>query len=177
MPFCLTLLIQHHPPIWTQVPRRFPRTSICLMKNLINQEALIYSLELIYSTNCFNSNHRWKQTRTSWPQKEANRNSFYHMDLTSEDNLNSNKTTLFHLRKTPGSQFATYEELCTLVAEIEACLNSRPLCASSDDPFNRTYLSPGHFLIGDPLTQLPATDFTDVKCNRISRWQTYQQQL
>ena len=35
-------------------------------------------------------------------------------------------------------------------------------------------LSPGHFLIGEPLTQLPAADFTDVKCNRLSRWQTYQ---
>jgi len=38
-------------------------------------------------------------------------------------------------------------------------------------------LSPGHFLIGEPLTQLPAADFTNVKCNRPSRWQTYQQQL
>jgi len=34
-----------------------------------------------------------------------------------------------------------------------------------------------HFLIGEPLTQLPAAEFTDVKCNRLSRWQTYQQQL
>jgi hypothetical protein len=56
-------------------------------------------------------------------------------------------------------------------------LNSRPLCAISDDPFNPTYLSPGHFLIGEPLTQLPAADLTDVKCNRLSRWQTYQQQF
>jgi len=83
----------------------------------------------------------------------------------------------YHLRRTLGSQFATYEELCTLLAEIDACLNSRLLCALSDDPFNPTYLSPGHFLIGEPLTQLPAVDFTDVKCNRLSRRQTYQQQL
>ena len=47
----------------------------------------------------------------------------------------------------------------------------------SDDPFNPTYLSPGHFLIVEPLTQLPAADFTYVKCYRLSRWQTYQQQL
>jgi len=50
------------------------------------------------------------------------------------------------------------------------------LCALSDDPFNPTYLSPGHFLIGEPLTQLPAADFTEVKCYRLSTWQTYQQQ-
>ena len=47
----------------------------------------------------------------------------------------------------------------------------------SDDPFNPTYLSPRHFLIGEPLTQLPATDYNDVKCIRLSRWQTYQQLL
>ena len=47
----------------------------------------------------------------------------------------------------------------------------------SDDPFNPTYLSPGHFVIGEPLNQLPAADFTDVKFNRLSRWQTYQHQL
>ena len=44
-------------------------------------------------------------------------------------------------------------------------------------PFNPTFLSPGHFLIDESLTQLPAADFTDFKCYRLSRWQTYQQQL
>jgi len=83
----------------------------------------------------------------------------------------------YHLRRTLGSQVANSEELCTLLAEIEGFLNSRPLCALSDDPFNPTYLSPGHFLIGEPLTQLPAAGFTDEKCNRLSRWQTNQQQL
>jgi hypothetical protein len=83
----------------------------------------------------------------------------------------------YHLRRTLGSHSATYEELCTLLAEMEACLNSRPLYALSLDPFNQTYLSPGHFLIGKPLTQLPSVDFTNVKLNRLSRWQLFQQQL
>jgi len=87
------------------------------------------------------------------------------------------KSMKYHLRRTLGSHIATYEELSTLLAEIEACLNSRPLCTLSDDPFNQTYLSPGHFLIGEPLTQLPTIDYTNVKCNRLSRWQTYQQQI
>jgi len=49
------------------------------------------------------------------------------------------KSMKYHLRRTLGSHVATYEELCTLLAEIEVCLNSRPLCALSDDPFNPTY--------------------------------------
>jgi hypothetical protein len=48
------------------------------------------------------------------------------------------------------------------------------LCALSDDHFNQTYLSPGYFVIGEPLTQLPAADITNVKNNILSRWQTYQ---
>jgi hypothetical protein len=87
------------------------------------------------------------------------------------------KSMKYHLRKTLGSHVATYEELSTLLAEIKACLNSRPLCNLSNDPFNQTYLSPGYFLIGELLTQLLSIDYTNVKCNRLSMWQTYQQQL
>jgi hypothetical protein len=85
------------------------------------------------------------------------------------------KSMKHHLRRTLGPHIATYEELRTLLAQIEACLNSRPLCALSDDPFNPTYLSPGHFLISEPLTQLPSTDYTNAKRNSLSRWELYQQ--
>ena len=80
------------------------------------------------------------------------------------------KSMKYHLRRTLRSHIATYEELSTLPAETEACIKP-------GDPFNPTYLSPGHFLIGEPLSQLPAADYTNVKCNRFSKWQTYQQQL
>jgi len=83
----------------------------------------------------------------------------------------------YHVQLTLSAQFATYMELCTLLAEIEACLNSRSLCALFDDPFNPTYLSPGDFLICVPITQLPAADLTNVKCHRLSMWQSFQQQL
>ena len=46
---------------------------------------------------------------------------------------------------------------------------------SSNDP-HHSYLSPGHFLIGEPLTQLPTTDYSNIKMSRLSRWQTFQQQ-
>jgi hypothetical protein len=87
------------------------------------------------------------------------------------------KSMKYQLQRTLGSHIATYEDLCTLLAEIEACLNSRPLCILSDDRFNQIYLSPGHFIIGEPVTQIQRIDFTVVKCNRLSRWQLYQQQL
>ena len=86
------------------------------------------------------------------------------------------KSVKYHLRRTLGAQIATYEELTTLLTEIEACLNSRPLCALPNDP-HHSYLSPGHFLIGEPLTQLPTIDYSNIKMSRLFRWQTFQQQL
>jgi hypothetical protein len=64
--------------------------------------------------------------------------------------------------KNLGAHIATYEELSTLLAEKELCLNSRPLCVLSNAPINPAYLSPGHFLNGEPLTQLPTVDCTKV---------------
>lgn len=49
----------------------------------------------------------------------------------------------------------TYEELATLLTQIEAVLNSRPLCPLSDDSDDLSALTPGHFLIGEPLTTVP----------------------
>jgi hypothetical protein len=85
------------------------------------------------------------------------------------------KSMKYHLKRTLGSQVVTYEELYTLLAEIEGCLNSKSLCTLSDDPFTQTYLSPQHFLIGEPITQLPSHDYVNVKPHSISRWQQYQQ--
>ena len=43
--------------------------------------------------------------------------------------------------------------------------------------FQSNILVPWTFLFGEPLTQLAGADLTDVKRNRLSRWQSYQQQL
>ena len=86
-------------------------------------------------------------------------------------------STRKNLRRTLGSQVSTDEELYTLLAELDASVNSVTFCALTDDHFKPTYLYSGHFLIGEPLTQLPAADFSDVKCNRFSRWLTFQQHM
>ncbi|GFY02612.1 DUF5641 domain-containing protein [Trichonephila clavipes] len=56
------------------------------------------------------------------------------------------------LLKACKTSFLNFEELSTLLCEIEDCLTSRPL---SQDTSDVRALTPGHFVIGVPLLYLP----------------------
>ena len=60
-----------------------------------------------------------------------------------------------HMRRIVGEVKLTYEELSTILAQIEVCLNSCPLTPFPDAPDTTEVLTPGHFLIGQPLMALP----------------------
>ena len=59
-----------------------------------------------------------------------------------------------HLRQIVGNVKLTFEELSTVLAQIEACLNSRPLIPDPNDDRIEP-LTPGHFLIVRHLKSLP----------------------
>nr|CAI5838764.1 unnamed protein product [Callosobruchus analis] len=84
------------------------------------------------------------------------------------------KSTKFHLRKVMGNCALTFEELYTLLVQIEAVLNSRPLHPLSVDPNDLTALTPAHFLIGRPLLTTPEPDLTAINENRVTRYQHLQ---
>ncbi|XP_050535030.1 uncharacterized protein LOC126902050 [Daktulosphaira vitifoliae] len=81
------------------------------------------------------------------------------------------KSVKHHLKRVIGLQVITYEEMETLVIRIEGILNSRPLTPASADPHDLLVLTPGHFLIEQPILSLPETDVTAVPMNRLTRWQ------
>lgn len=62
----------------------------------------------------------------------------------------------------------------TLLIQIEAVLNSRPLCQQTDDPLDYRALSPGHFLVGRELTALPEPLYDGLKENKLTRYQLVQ---
>lgn len=85
------------------------------------------------------------------------------------------KSTKYHLVRVLGNCHLTYEELNTALAQIEAILNSRPLTPISSDPEDLTPITPGHFLIGRPLTALPDKGYEDCSYNHLRRFQRIQQ--
>lgn len=71
------------------------------------------------------------------------------------------KLAKFHLRRTIGTARLTYEQLFTVIKDVEAILNSRPITQLSNSPDDLDCLTPGHFLIGRRLTSLPIPHLQD----------------
>jgi len=74
-----------------------------------------------------------------------------------------------------GAHILTYEELTTVVCRIESVLNSRPLTPLSSNPGDLEGLTPGHFLIGQPLLSVPESIVLDPPSRLISRWKLLHQ--
>ena len=68
------------------------------------------------------------------------------------------KSLKYHWKRIVGKALLTFEEFNTLLTQVEAYLSSQPLIALSNEPNDPTYFSPGHFLIGAPLTSFPQPD-------------------
>ncbi|KAH0999264.1 hypothetical protein HUJ04_005286 [Dendroctonus ponderosae] len=80
----------------------------------------------------------------------------------------SDKSFKYHLKRIVGDASLTYEDLCTVLIQIEGVLNSRPLSPLSTDPKDLTPFTPAHFLVGKPLTAIPEPDHTIIEANRLN---------
>lgn len=87
------------------------------------------------------------------------------------------------LKKVLGRASLNFEEMCTVLTEVEAILNSRPLTFVNNEVDEPQPLTPAHFLVGKRLTSLRPKSFqadtphpTVNKAEITRRWK-YRQRL
>lgn len=97
-----------------------------------------------------------------------------HFGALWESNIKSVKT---HLKRTTKDALLTFEEMATLLTQIEAILNSRPLTPITDDINDLNFLTPSHFLIGTNITAIPEPNYEHLKETYLSRWQNIQKRI
>ncbi|XP_052738240.1 uncharacterized protein LOC128198203 [Bicyclus anynana] len=85
------------------------------------------------------------------------------------------KSCKFHLKRVVGNAHLTYEEFSTVLAQIEAILNSRPISPLSSNSSDLLPLTPAHFLIGRPLTAPASEDLTTTPSHRLTRYHRIEQ--
>lgn len=82
------------------------------------------------------------------------------------------KSTKFHLKRVLAEASLTFEEMYTILCQVEGCLNSRPLCIKFEGDVDP--LTPSHFLILRPMAAIPDYDLGTLKVNYNDRWQYVQ---
>ncbi|XP_062542024.1 uncharacterized protein LOC134210015 [Armigeres subalbatus] len=110
---------------------------------------------------CANNEIRWKFIPARAP----------HFGGLWEAAVKSAKT---HLLKEIGKTSLSYEDLLTLLAQVEMCLNSRPVTPLSSEPTDLEALTPGHFLVGSNLQAVPEFSSSNVPKNRLEHYEQTQ---
>lgn len=84
------------------------------------------------------------------------------------------KSVKFHLKRVLGNAILGFEDFATVLTQIEACLNSRPLSPLSPDCSDFQSLTSAHFLICLSLMTLPDQNYIHAKEGCISKFQRLQ---
>ena len=81
------------------------------------------------------------------------------------------KSLKTHLTRVVGNSKLDFEEMTTVLTQIEACLNSRPLgTLPHNDDDGIEMLTPGHFHIGRPLQAIPDHPHSSHSLSLLRRW-------
>lgn len=85
------------------------------------------------------------------------------------------KVAKTHLYCHLGNTLLSFEDLSTVLAEIEAAMNSRPLVPMTEDPNDFSALTPAHFIIGSTMHSVPSPNVCDIPRSRLDHYHQLQQ--
>ena len=82
---------------------------------------------------------------------------------------------MYHLKRVIEDDSLTFEEMSTLFATIEACMNFSRLAALTDNPDDLQAITSSHFVIGRSMTALAEDSTLDLKSQGLPRWRMLNQ--
>ncbi|XP_051864223.1 uncharacterized protein LOC127566243 [Drosophila albomicans] len=132
-------------------------------KTFVGADKVIFNDFLEATRECIIAQHAHKSL--SW---HFNPPGAPHMGRLWEAGVKSFKALFY---KATSTAKYTFEELSTLLAKIEACLNSRPISPMPADPSDLLALTPGHFLVGGPLISVLESPINQPATSILNRWQ------
>lgn len=106
-----------------------------------------------------------KSFRDSFAEETLTQGITWHLNPPSAPHFGGSWETMVnlvknHLRRVIGEVLLTYEELLTVLTQVEAVLNSRPLTVLSSDPAEPIALTPAHFLTLGPVNSFHSNSHT-----------------
>lgn len=134
--------------------------------NYVGAKRVLSELYMLLTSKNFNTEfaHVLAENRITW---SLNTPAASHFGGNWEANIKSLKT---HLYRVIGEQILSFEEMSTVLAQVECIMNTRPLCRTlSNDPSEPLALTPAHFLNMTPLRYLPALDIDEDRLHILSR--------
>ena len=75
-----------------------------------------------------------------------------------------------HFKRIVGNTKLNFEQLTTILTQIESCLNSHPVAPLPHEEGNIEALTPGHFLVGKLLEAIPYPSFSYHNLSLLKRW-------
>lgn len=78
----------------------------------------------------------------------------------------------FHLKRVLREASLTFEEMYTLICQVEGCLNSQPICIKFEGDVDP--LTPSHFLVMRSMATVPDRNMMDSSINYNDRWRYVQ---
>ena len=82
-----------------------------------------------------------------------------------------------HLQRQLGPSRLSFEDVNTILTQIESLMNSRPLLPMTEDADDLAALTPANFLIGTSMLALPDPDHRNIPINRLDHYQQLQQHV
>ncbi|XP_053699006.1 uncharacterized protein LOC128745975 [Sabethes cyaneus] len=122
----------------------------------------------LYSDNATNLRGAARKFRIEWkfiPARSPHHGGLWEAEI---------RVTKGFLSKIGGDARFTFEELSTVLAQVSACMNSRPISPLSNDPSDPQPLTTAHFLIGRPLCAVPEINQLERNIGSLTRWEHVQ---